>query len=132
MKITKIDNVNTFKGLWGETIKIKESKQSILGLDVSDYETRLYHPFGDESIEDLSMVQKNNSTFKTQVSDTFNGKNSCVKKRTGTNISIQPSLLFSAKQWLLYATNKLALKEHEIRLIENNLKILHLERYLKI
>ena len=130
MQIRAINYTNSFKGLWGDTIKYNDRKQSLVGLEIFDYETKKYYPFGDESIEAIANIQKNNSTYNLTRNTLNNG--AYVARHTGTNISIKQPLLFSAKQWFLYISNKLALGEHEIKLIENNLKNLHLEKYLKV
>lgn len=128
MKITSINNQNTFKGLWGESIKTNEQKQNGKNLILANYETRVYYPFGDESIEDANKVLRENSTYKKiaeQNADTL-----CIKE-IGTDVSIKSRLFFTAKQWMNYINNKFALSNIELELIEQNLKKLKLEKYMK-
>ncbi len=56
MKITPINNAQNFKGLWGQ------SKESLSGADdIWLYEkTKFYHPFKDETKEDIEKVKKRN------------------------------------------------------------------------
>ena len=111
MKITSINNQNTFKGLWGESIKTNEQKQNGKNLILANYETRVYYPFGDESIEDANKVLRENSTYKKiaeQNADTL-----CIKE-IGTDVSIKSRLFFTAKQWMNYINNKFALSNIEL------------------
>ena len=71
MRITKINIQQNFKGLWGDTIKINERKNSQKGLVISNYETKIYYPFGDESIENVNNILKENSTYKKILGDGF-------------------------------------------------------------
>ena len=123
MRITKINIQQNFKGLWGDTIKINERKNSQKGLVISDYETKIYYPFGDESIENANNILKENSTYKKILGDGFT-------KEIGTDISIKNRLYFTAKQWLKYINNKMEAGSIERRMIEQNLRKLHLEKYL--
>ena len=130
MKVTTIQgnyHNNSFTGLWGDTKTIKESRKTKWCSDIYDYENKEYHPFADESLEALSNIQKKNSTYKTSkmtdIKDCF--------VHTGTNICIKSSLLFTAKQWMNYISHKMAAGCPEFNIIENNLRKLHLERYLR-
>ena len=129
MKITSIDNQRSFKGLWGETIKTNEQKLQGNKMVLANYETRLYYPFGDESIEDVNKIMKNNTTYKRIIE---NDSDILSIKQSGTDISVKQPLLFSAKQWFQYISNKLALGSVECRLIEENLRRLHLEKYIRV
>ena len=129
MKITSINNQNTFKGLWGETIKTNEHKNLGAKEFFANYETKIYYPFGDESIETVNNVMKENTTYKKFTNNNFD-KLSIYE--TGTDVSVKNPLLFSGKQWLKYLSNKLAIGSIERCLIEENLKRLHLEKYIKI
>ena len=123
MRITSIDNTQNFKGLWGDTIKVNGRKNNYSGLVISDYETKNYYPFGDESIECANNVLKTNSTYKKILENGYT-------KEVGTDISIKNRLFFTAKQWMKYIGNKMDVGSVERRMIEHNLKKLHLERYL--
>ena len=129
MKITSIDNQRSFKGLWGETIKTNEQKLQGNKMVLANYETRLYYPFGDESIEDVNKIMKKNTTYKRIIE---NESDILSITQTGTDISVKQPLLFSAKQWLQYISNKLAIGSIECRLIEENLRRLHLEKYIRV
>ncbi len=129
MRVTAINYQNNFKGLWGETIKTKERRQSDSKLILSNYETKIYYPFGDESIEDVNRVLRTNSTYQKL---TENRSDNMYIKEIGTDISIKERLYFSAKQWLKYISNKLAVGSAEYNLIEQNLKNLHLEKYIRV
>jgi hypothetical protein len=96
---------------------------------LANYETRLYYPFGDESIEDVNKIMKNNTTYKRIIE---NDSDILSIKQSGTDISVKQPLLFSAKQWFQYISNKLALGSVECRLIEENLRRLHLEKYIRV
>ena len=128
MKITSINNQNSFKGLWGETVKTNEQRKLDKKIIFADYETKHYYPFGDESIEDVNKVLKENSTYKRTIKSELD---SISITQTGTDVSVKQSLLFSAKQWIKYLNNKLSLSNVECKLIEQNLRKLHLEKYLK-
>lgn len=135
MYIRKINSVSSaqsnnaikFQGLWGNTLKVNNQTKNTYCKHIYNYETKEYHPFADECLEDLSNIQKKNSTYKT-ISNEFD--NNCVI-HSGTNILIKPYLLFTTKQWIAYISNKLIKESPEVKLIEKNLKQLHLERYLR-
>ena len=129
MKIASIDNQRSFKGLWGETIKTNEQKLHGNKMVLANYETRLYYPFGDESIEDVNKIMKNNTTYKRIIE---NDSDILSIKQSGTDINVKQPLLFSAKQWFQYISNKLELGSVECRLIEENLRRLHLEKYIRV
>ena len=128
MRVTAINYQNNFKGLWGETIKTNGKSQSDSKLIFSNYETKIYYPFGDESIEDVNKVLRSNSTYQKL---TENKSDNIYIKEIGTDISIKERLYFSAKQWLKYISNKLAVGSAEHSLIEQNLRNLHLEKYIR-
>ena len=127
MKITSINNQNNFRGLWGESIKTQEHKNLGSKMINSDYETKIYYPFGDESIEDVNNIMKKNITYKRTIE---NYADTLSISQTGIDVSVKQRLLFSAKQCMKYMTNKLAIGSIEHRLIEQNLRSLHLEKYL--
>lgn len=128
MRIATLNSINT-RGLWGETLLVNNMSNSNSRVVISNYETKHYYPFGDESLEEVNNVLKENSTYKTLKEES---SDVLFIKEVGTNISIKQPLLFSAKQWMKYIANKLAIGGPEYRLIEQNLKSLHLERYLHI
>ena len=75
------------------------------------------------SIENVNNILKENSTYKKILGDGFT-------KEIGTDISIKNRLYFTAKQWLKYINNKMEAGSIERRMIEQNLRKLHLEKYL--
>lgn len=129
MKIiaTNVNHYNNFRGLWGDIIPQKGYSENKWSSHIYDYETKEYHPFADENFEALSNVQKKNSTYKTMLNKEI--ENCYI--HTGTNISIKANLLFTAKQWLNYISHKIAVGSPEFKVIEDNLRNLHLERYLR-
>jgi hypothetical protein len=129
MKITSINNQNGFKGLWGDPIVTNEKKHLDKKMIHSDYETKIYYPFGDEAWEEVNNVMKQNITYRRTI--TNNGDLLYVSQ-TGTDVSVKQPLLFGAKQWINYITNKLTLTKQECQLIEQNLKKLHLEKYIRV
>ena len=129
MKITSINNQNAFRGLWGESIIINERKQAGKNLVFANYETKIYYPFGDESIEDVNTVMRKNTTYKRVVE---NGLDTLSISQTGVDVSVKQRLLFSAKQWINYINNKLSLSNVERQLIEQNLRRLKLEKYIRV
>ena len=129
MKITSINNQNSFKGLWGDSIVTNEKKHLDKKMIHADYETKIYYPFGDEAWEEVNNVMKQNTTYRRTI--TNNGDLLYVSQ-TGTDVSVKQPLLFGAKQWINYITNKLALTKQECQLIEQNLKRLNLEKYIII
>ena len=60
MKINQINSVSAnckprptnFKGLWGETISQNQLQTTATKVDIYDCQTKEYHPFADESIEE--------------------------------------------------------------------------------
>ena len=131
MRISVVNGIQSqtkFRGLWGDTKTCKGESALSWNSDVYDYVTKEYHPFADESLESLSKIQKQNSTYKT----IGNPERANSRIHVGTNISIKSSLLFTTKQWLNYISYKMSAGCPEFKFIENNLRDLHLERYLRI
>lgn len=125
MKVT-VNTVN-FCGLWGNTSRVNNREQNKYYTHINDYEVKEYFPFADEALEALSNVQKQNSTYRTVPID----QDRTCFLHNGTNICIKSNLLFTAKQWFAYITNKLPKESVETKWIERNLKNIHLERYLR-
>ena len=129
MKITSINNQNGFKGLWGDSIVTNEKKHLDKQIINANYETKIYYPFGDEAWEEVNNVMKQNTTYRRTI--TNNGDLLHVSQ-TGIDVSVKQPLLFGTKQWISYITNKLTLTKQECQLIEQNLKRLHLEKYIRM
>ena len=89
---------------------------------------KIYYPFGDESLENVNSVMKENTTYKRIIE---NGADSLYISQTGIDVRVKQPLLFCTKQWINYITNKLSIGSPEYILIEQNLKKLHLEKYLR-
>ena len=79
----------------------------------------------------LHDIMKENTTFKITRQEEGLDEFLYCKKFEGTDVRVKPSLLFTTKQWINYITNKLVSGSVECNFIEQNLKNLHLERYLR-
>lgn len=139
MKIRAINTISrsyqtkqtNFSGLWGDTIKLKEQLTSKRQTDIYDCEIKQYYPFAEEPLQKVHDIMKKNTTYRT-----FESMNSALEKlpcyvHTGTDVRVKKGLLFTTKQWLNYLSKKIEAGTPEFNLIENNLKNLHLERYLR-
>ena len=139
MKINQINSVSAnckprptnFKGLWGETISQNQLQTTATKVDIYDCQTKEYHPFADESIEETYEVLKKNSTYTTSKESYLAELARIWLKHTGTDIRIKEWLHFTAKEWANYLKNSLKNTIYQTKIIENNLKNLHLEHYLR-
>ena len=140
MKINAVQNLqqnyyqkgtNSFKGLWGNSYKRNEKIYSDTDLEIYDYEKKEYFPFSDESLQSVSNLLKENTTYQKIYVDKLAKEDCMCTIYKGVDISVKQPLLFSANQWKEYITNKLPTDSIDFRFIEQNLRKIHLERYLK-
>ncbi len=134
MRVTAINSQNnrlSYKGLWGDTITRQEELLSKRGIDIYNCETKEYFPFCEESLQSVNDLMKANTTYRVIEENESGDKFSRCRKHEGTDIRVHGTLLFTTKQWINYITNKIVSGSVECNLIENNLRKLHLERYLR-
>jgi hypothetical protein len=131
MKINAIKTKLTFQGLWGNTTNKAVKVRSDESLKIYSTEKIEYFPFSNESLEEANKVLKQNTSLDVYRDEKLAKEDCICEKYVKKDVCIKQYLLFSSKDWLDYLNKKISNGSYMHSLIENNLKKLHLEKYLR-